>query len=372
MLEKNGKIYKYTQYDNTFLFNRGLMDIQIEGWNPEIKMNYDDIICIRTSFLQQDNIPDLPLALKELEIQYSNLSTVPVFPKGIRKVRLINNKIEITEKLLADVRANYPKTFIQIENLDMSMMRGKSITMEEILIKEQLRVARERIIEIDTDTRPVFRINLGNNKNVLDTTQTVHIPSINNGVNNAIFIIKEKSAKCPVVKNPLDALFAVEKQGFWSCIQQRLMNWIKGRVRLYSQIQSWMDDSSIHSLHGLTFANLFQMVMNIAEVHPQKFLLKERIQTELTDAIGHCFTGRINMLVNSLVGFIEEIQIGITVRETIQIKIQDLVQKLMKEKISVSQAKEEMTMIFENVGVKDGITDDFKQANLLALDDFLD
>ena len=44
----------------------------------------------------------------------------------------------------------------------------------------------------------------------------------------------------------------------------------------------------------------------------------------------------------------------------------------MNKKINVNQAKEEMTRIFAEVGEDDGLTDEFKNANLLALDDFDD
>ena len=53
-----------------------------------------------------------------------------------------------------------------------------------------------------------------------------------------------------------------------------------------------------------------------------------------------------------------------------QIKIQGLVQKLMDKKINVKQAKEVMTLLFAEVGDDDGLTDGFKRANLLALNDF--
>lgn len=48
ILKKEGQQYKYFLFDNTYLFNRDLMDIQIEGWNMDVFLTFDDIICIRT------------------------------------------------------------------------------------------------------------------------------------------------------------------------------------------------------------------------------------------------------------------------------------------------------------------------------------
>ena len=358
-LEKNGKIYKYTLVDNTHVFNRGFMDIQIEGWSPEIPMNYDDIICIRTACITLESLPVLPRYLQELEIYYSDLITVPAFPTGIRNIKIIHSKIEIDDIQLTELRKTFPNAFIQIENPYKSIMRGKP--REE----EQLRLAREEIHAVRYGPR------IGEEKNVLESKQTVHISSINDCVCKAVAIIREKSKQCPVVKYPIEALFiSGEKQGFCRRIIESFTNMFHERGKLHSKIKIWCNETQVSSLHKLTFMELFQMVMNIAEVHSQKEELKERIRTELTESIPYCFTGRINRLVNALVGFVEGIILSITVRETLQIKIQGLIQRLMNEKIDVKKAKEEMTHMFAEVGDDDGITDGFKQANLLALNDF--
>lgn len=352
MLEKNGKIYKHLLYDNTHLFKRGLMDVQIEGWNPDIPMNYDDIICIRTSGVEQTSIPILPKALRELEISYSKLTTVPVFPTGIQKIVLIHNNIEITDEKWSELRAMHPRAFIQIENPDHSMFRGKPVLEEH-----HLQNAREEIHMIRQDRRGI---------NVLDSDQTVHITSINHGVSRAMDIIRTEVSRTPLVVNPIEKLFV--SSGWIHDIKGLFC----GKPALYKHITQWCNDRMVHTLHKITFSELFRMVMTIAENHPQKADLKERIRTELSESINLCFTGRINRLVNALVGFLDGIVVGLTVRETTQMRIQGLIQRLMNKKINVNQAKEEMTRIFAEVGEDDGLTDEFKNANLLALDDFED
>ena len=364
MLQKNSAIYKYVMYDNTLLFNRGIMDVQIEGWNPNVPMNYDDIICIRTASIKLKSIPDLPLSLKEIVIRYSELTSVPVFPTGIQKVQLIHSKIEITDEQMAELRALYPKTFIQIENPN-EFLSGKPVDIQAEEQIRHLQIARQEIRDAINDTR-----SFGKNKNVLNSDQTVHISSLNNCVCKAISIIKDESAKCSRVLNPINALFVDEKKGMFGQIIQCFTLLFNKQGQLHRNIKIWCNEKQVHSLHKLTFLELFQMIMNIVEVHPQRAELKERICIELTDSIFLCFTGRINRLVNALVGFIDGILIGLTVREMTQIKIQGLVQKLMDKKINVKQAKEVMTLLFAEVGDDDGLTDGFKRANLLALNDF--
>ena len=137
-------------------------------------------------------------------------------------------------------------------------------------------------------------------------------------------------------------------------------------------VSEWYESTEKHSGFGLTFKELFQMIITIIENHPQKIDMKERLKTELNDSVGMCFTGRMNRTVNALVGFIDGIQIGLSVKEEIQLKISAIVKKIMDKKINKKQSKKEMEEIFKDVGEKDGISESYKIANILALDDYFD
>ena len=121
-----------------------------------------------------------------------------------------------------------------------------------------------------------------------------------------------------------------------------------------------------------TEEELFQMIITIIENHPQKKEMKERLKIELTDAIGMCFTGRMNRMVNALVGFVDGIQIGLSVKEELQMRISAIVKKLMDKKIKKKKAKEEMEEMFKEVGENEGVSGNYKTANIMALDDFDD
>ena len=141
---------------------------------------------------------------------------------------------------------------------------------------------------------------------------------------------------------------------------------------LQSAIEKWYADETQHSIIQLSFKQLFDMIMKIIENHPQKDDIKERLKQELTDSIGLCFLGRINRMVNSLMGFVDGIQIGLSVKEEIQMKIELIIKNIMNKKIKKKEAISQMKILFEKVGEEDNITENFKQANLIALEDFDD
>ena len=85
-----------------------------------------------------------------------------------------------------------------------------------------------------------------------------------------------------------------------------------------------------------------------------------------------CFTGRINRLVNSLIGFIDGITVGISIKEQLQLEIGKIIAKLSKKEITYEVSVKEITALFDDHEVKEDetITTYYKQAWLDALDDY--
>jgi hypothetical protein len=110
--------------------------------------------------------------------------------------------------------------------------------------------------------------------------------------------------------------------------------------------------------------------MRIIMHHPQKEDLKIRMITELTDSVGMCFTGRINRMVNALVGFVDRVTVSISKKEEVNINVSQIVHRLMEHKIKKEDAITEMTVLFIEAGT--AVDENFKNANILALDDFDD
>ena len=367
MLEKNKTIYKYKLFDNTHLFDKDLMNLRIEGWNTEVKMDFNDIICIKTEDYHNEQITSIPFSLKELSIKNTDLKEIPLFPKGIKSIQLINSKIEMDEPKMQILKNCYPSAKINITTLtfmekDWTLQRQADVNEAVANINNMIR-GRE-----DPNKDTILKNN----------SQTVHISSINKCVLDAITMIKEESKKYTKINNPVYCLFHEETESkdktFFGLIHRKICNLFKTvyNTKLEANIHLWWNDTSTHSVHKITFSELFTMIMTIIMNHSSKEDMKERLIIELQDSIGLCFTGRINRMVNALVGFMDGIQIGLSVKEETQMRISMIVKRLMDKKIKKEEANREMEELFEGLGKESNITENYKEANLLALEEFGD
>lgn len=138
-------------------------------------------------------------------------------------------------------------------------------------------------------------------------------------------------------------------------------------------VLEWFASQQIHSLHQITFAQLFEKVVRIIIHHEHKEGLIERLREELKEAIGLCFTGRMNRLVNSLSGIVEGITVSFSIEEQIQLESQQIIKRLTDKNINLEKAKEEMVEIFNDEDIKnDPRLMQLKEAYVNALEDFAD
>lgn len=84
-----------------------------------------------------------------------------------------------------------------------------------------------------------------------------------------------------------------------------------------------------------TFELIFTVICNlIFENKFNKDDLLERLQIEINDSVGMCFTGKYNRLVNSLNGILDGVQIGISKNEEIQMEFESIIKKMNKNGIN--------------------------------------
>jgi hypothetical protein len=84
-----------------------------------------------------------------------------------------------------------------------------------------------------------------------------------------------------------------------------------------------------------------------------------------------CFMGRMNRLVNSMVGIVENVQVGLSTREEIDLEIQALLKKFTSKNISLDECKKLMNELFETVELHI-IPKNIQQSYIDALDDYED
>jgi len=93
-----------------------------------------------------------------------------------------------------------------------------------------------------------------------------------------------------------------------------------------------ISDTSIHSKMNITYNDLLERIWQLIKNHSEKNNLIERLKTEMHDSYIHCFTGRINRLINSLSRFIEGVGITISEKEELQNEI-TIIKKFGEKKI---------------------------------------
>lgn len=216
-------------------------------------------------------------------------------------------------------------------------------------------------------------------ENILsNNNQTVHISSVNHCVCKAISIIMEESQKYLPVDRPLDKLvktpLRIGSPFYYNWFLNIVDPWVNPfmDIPFKMALLQWMEDTSVHTKHNITFKQLITMIMTIVENHRQKENMKHRLIVELKESVDLCFTGRINRMVNALVGFVEGIYIGLSAKEEIEMKISVLIKQLIDKKTNRETVKEHMVELFSQVGEKENISDDYKEACVKALDDYED
>jgi hypothetical protein len=80
---------------------------------------------------------------------------------------------------------------------------------------------------------------------------------------------------------------------------------------------TYLDDTDVHSTLLVSFYDVFVKVFGRIISHPNKLDIIHRLNEELKGSECKCFTGRLTRLVNYLVGFYDDIVIGISDSERI-------------------------------------------------------
>jgi hypothetical protein len=157
----------------------------------------------------------------------------------------------------------------------------------------------------------------------------------------------------------------------------KMINWYsesQSDTKLIKEIMIWnKEESVIHTIHKISFSQLFEKIVRIIVNHEQRINLTERLKIELTDSIGYCFTGRVNRMVNSLVGCVDGIKVSFSYKEQILIESQMIIKRLVDKKITFEKAEEEMKEIFNDDEVrKDPLLVELEAVYIESLQDYIE
>jgi hypothetical protein len=97
------------------------------------------------------------------------------------------------------------------------------------------------------------------------------------------------------------------------------------------EILNYCDDTTEHSIYLITYADLLVYVWNRIMKSEHKQDICNILNQEINDGLCMCFTGRLTRLLNTLVGFYDDIELQISDSEQITNIIMSLQKKIFNE-----------------------------------------
>jgi hypothetical protein len=404
ILRHDNKTYRDTLEGNTYLdvFNRPLMDIYLEKYEQShnIKMTFDNIEAFGIFENHETVITDLPISCKYFELHNSLLKSLTVQVNVIEKIIINKSKLtqipqninlclclqelEIVKSNLTNIDSVFPNT---LKKLNVRFNQITSINCETIpkhtkIIADNNNLPKDHPItypfqnrpnqnqEYDNIHREIIQTIVRNiinpddqiTKNILENNgQTVHLSSVNKSVVKSVDVIKffiktnHLQINNNFINEIIDSLYppiieqqeVVQSSNFCFKLPTiHIENVINNINPNKLRIQNLLTIPAIqqkHSLLKLTYHELLELIWRVISFHEQKLDLIERLRTELLDSIDYCFTGRMNRLVNVLVGFIDGVHVSISRKEEIQLSIDKVIRKLP---LLSKHAKEEQRKLF--------------------------
>ncbi len=343
----------------------------------------NSIEVIHLDFTNLETLPDISKCnkLRELTINHSNLNRFRpsyVLPPSLKILNLRYNHIDDVDftlfKMNPDLKLNFSFNNLNNETIDNIIMVNPRAD-----IKMQNRYHFIRItsynynnIEIQNLMNNVMNNNNeiipNNNGNILENnTQTVHLSSINKSIITSYNIILKyiQTHKIKVSKDHNSTISEIINK-FHEFNLFDVSSFLKQQLLEFS----------IHSILEIKYVDLLTIVYAVIKSHEDYKNLIERFHTEIVESTGVCFTGRMNRLINVLVGYIDGVVVSISLKEEIQMSIQRLMDKLNKQEITYKQTKDEIIKILnqeyeiDTSNPNNIISEEYKKSWLVALNDY--
>ena len=92
---------------------------------------------------------------------------------------------------------------------------------------------------------------------------------------------------------------------------------IPGNLLFVGLVKSNCSINSVVSRNGVTYAEILERIWGISEIHEHRKEIRNVLREEITAGAMVCFTGKVTRLVNTLSGFISDVQVGYSENEQI-------------------------------------------------------
>jgi hypothetical protein len=374
-LFKNGDTDIVLPYNLKYLYMKSSI-LQTLNISDNVAANIETIILDYTNL---EVFPDISKCnkLREITINHSNLSSLELnynLPKSLQVLNLRYNNIHTIDTRIFTSHPNL-KINLSFNRLSETLMNDILLINPKAILQMQNSYKFNKISYNNYNTNEIQnfmnRIRPVNNlpkQNVLtNNTQTVHLSSINTSIQKSFNnILKYIETHKLVVNNSYD-----------QAIHQFVQSLEKSaRHSIEDFFQKQMLEVTKHSMLSITYMQLFCIVWSIVNTHEQRENLIERLYTEIRESFGYCFTGRMNRLINVLVGYIDGVVVSISLKEELQMAIEKIMNRLISQKIDYKTAKEEFITILNynyEVDTDDKnniISEEYKDTWINALKDY--
>lgn len=413
---RNIIIPKECQNLHTIIINFSLlMNLPItEHLSNLIKFNINNSIIetISSDYVFPPNIKEINLSSNNLTntINDEFYNTIidyelfEIFPKNMTtKINLYNNYLKI-DKYLYDRYKNinygkqkikyhknkknnyYEEKYKQNDKQNDEENNESNIDIKTKNINYDIYKKNAKVLMMDETYRQEI--------NVINSSQNVHLTSICNSIDKNLNIIikltsnydynkkmdyiNEFVKECKK-KNYSNLNDLIKKYGYVKGIYFYLKGYNDDYQKNIEMIDntifnSWIICDTTYKQTKFTYSDIFARIWLLVKDHPDKKYFINNIKIELNDSVGYCWMGRFNRLVNSLVGYIDNINVGISIKEQIEIEISKLIDKLNNKKINYEECKKEFELLFSDENVKNDpdIKTEYIDAWMDALKDYDD
>jgi hypothetical protein len=282
---------------------------------------------------------NLPNNLISINVSNNSISKLPdnnCFPPNIQFVELSSNSLLDLPEWLLELNPNttirlMPNRFWFNAYSEISLnkkIHGYHIQIAERFfgagLRNKLIKTKDRSIN-EAYIRPLRRndidiLNIRDNTNIIanqhrpimnmnttaEQSQNVHNSDIQNSFSKSVTNIMQNPA--PKISNCFNKIR-------WHYILDGKN--IFANLKLLSIIKLDYSSPSIVSRNGVTYSEILERIWAISEIHEYKNEIRNVLRDEIIAGKDVCFTGKVTRLVNTLSGFVEEVQIGISENEQI-------------------------------------------------------
>ena len=274
-------------------------------------------------------LPILPERLKRLKVNDCRLTEISSFPDTLSYINADNNNLYLLpDNLLQCINLvdltyeNNPNLVVTPDQLDFIEQQFENIRIQEVQQQETQQI-RTNILETNTPTIYNYGQNVHNSKINGDLRKSITnlynklknkkaIKMVNNAqMNKQITNIKDK-----LTSYDIDAEHKhLNKYNRYAGITN------PGKRNI---IDTLIDYSNVHNKkHAELDLTLYEIIMlwwySIKDL--DKSVIKEIVnivKSDVSDMNQICYTGKIGRLINSLSGFVDEVNIGITINQQLE------------------------------------------------------